>query len=716
MAASTLAINVEILGEFKKLTKATKGASRTLTSFQKHSQKVSRNISRAFSSIGTGLSFYAVAKGIKSMTQAAIEDQQSMALLAKQMINTNGASKAMIASAEDTISSLQASTNIVDDKLRPAFAKLYAVTGDVELSQRLLSDATDLAAAKGVSLEVATKAISKAYAGNTGQLIKLAPELKNSSDWMTDLEKSTNGAAAAAANLDPYTKMKVALDNAKETIGTAFLPALDSIATWINDNLPKIDGLAKAINVKIVAAFDNAGNAAFNFGAKISKAFDDITNLLSGNVDQNNPFFQFFDPIFKLAEGVVSVFKGVITVLDGFFYGLFGWLELFGIKLGSVHDFLNGFAAALKFVGEVLQNVGWWIGFIASFFVPFGAELTTSKTILQGFSKVLGGLIKPLENIGKGFAKWVSNDFVAVWSKGLGTFAKTTDDFFKQFFGKIGQWFATKFLPSSWAFDMVKILKAPFLALRDFLINNPWIAQVLGMQRSFFSGVVKAEKNKNTSKPYDDKGENRRFAQIKKNLKKSNKKIKELYDKNPTPTTGLTASQKKANVKTNAKLDIIKQIKDIGLAWRDAIDLSFGVVTNDAFAVFDINRFKIKLQQMKNSVKNFARDIGILRAQATSASDQSLIEEIMGMDPTSGAAVAASLALGNNFRDIADSFASIENSGIATGYSAFGASVPLAPVNNNYTINVSNANKMTAAEIVSAIKAEERRLKRKLFV
>jgi len=52
----SLVLNVEILGEFKNLTAATKGAQSQLTQMNKRAASVSRAMIKAFGAIGVGFS------------------------------------------------------------------------------------------------------------------------------------------------------------------------------------------------------------------------------------------------------------------------------------------------------------------------------------------------------------------------------------------------------------------------------------------------------------------------------------------------------------------------------------------------------------------------------------------------------------------------------------------------------------------------------------
>ncbi len=68
----SLVLNVEILGEFKKLTAATQGAQKQLTGLQATTQKISSKIGSAFATIGAGLSFAFIARELKEASKAAV--------------------------------------------------------------------------------------------------------------------------------------------------------------------------------------------------------------------------------------------------------------------------------------------------------------------------------------------------------------------------------------------------------------------------------------------------------------------------------------------------------------------------------------------------------------------------------------------------------------------------------------------------------------------
>ena len=230
----SLVLNVEILGEFKKLTSATKGAAGDLDGMGKKASTISKGIGKAFAAIGIGLSFKVLANELEEATKAAIEDRKSQELLALAMINTGKATEKNVAAAEQSIAKMQIQAGIADDRLRPAYQKLFIATGDVTRSNELMQIALDASAATGKDLDTVTQAMAKSLAGNDAALAKLIPSLKGSKDPITEMGNAFKGASTEAANLDPYQRMQIIFGEIQEKLGTALLPILDDFAAWMS--------------------------------------------------------------------------------------------------------------------------------------------------------------------------------------------------------------------------------------------------------------------------------------------------------------------------------------------------------------------------------------------------------------------------------------------------------------------------------------------------
>lgn len=263
----SLVLNVEILGEFKKLTQATTGAQTDLQKMTSRANSASKTISKAFAAIGIGLSFKFIANELEEAAKAAIEDTKSQVLLANALKNTMNVTDEQIDSIEKQIKAYQFSASVADDQLRPAYQKLALATKDTTRANELLGVALDVAAGTGKGLDVVAQAMAKSIAGSDTALLKLIPSLKGSKTPMEDLAAAFGGAAEKAANTDPYARMKIIFDDLQETIGMALLPTLEKFAAYVaspegQEKLQKfidlVTGLAGKFEVLAGFVIDNA--------------------------------------------------------------------------------------------------------------------------------------------------------------------------------------------------------------------------------------------------------------------------------------------------------------------------------------------------------------------------------------------------------------------------------------------------------------------------
>jgi hypothetical protein len=214
-------INIPIITSF-----ADKGISAAEKAFGKFG-KTGVAVGAAFAA-STGL----VVAGLTKAVAAAIEDQKSQALLAKQLENTTGASRMTIAATEDLVSQMQFATGVADDALRPALGSLVRATNDLTVGQDLLNLALNVSAGTGRDLETVSLALGKAYNGNLGSLTKLGialdPNIVKTKDFgaaQAELNKQFGGAAVAAANTyeGQLKRLGTVFSELNETIGYAIL-------------------------------------------------------------------------------------------------------------------------------------------------------------------------------------------------------------------------------------------------------------------------------------------------------------------------------------------------------------------------------------------------------------------------------------------------------------------------------------------------------------
>jgi hypothetical protein len=255
----SLVLNVEILGEFKKLTTATTGAAKDLNSLKKTTDKISKGMKTALAAVGLGFSLSVVVRELKEASKAAIEDVKSQELLALSLQASTKATDNQIAAVEKIIGKYQMQAAVADDELRPAFAKLTQTTGDLEESSKLLGIALDVSAGSGKSLDAVTQAMSRALNGSTGALERLLPAVKGVHDPIAFLAQRFDGAAEAAANTDPYQRMNILFGELQEQVGMALLPYLEEFSNWLAE--PGTTEMIQEIVTVIVDMIKNFGEA-----------------------------------------------------------------------------------------------------------------------------------------------------------------------------------------------------------------------------------------------------------------------------------------------------------------------------------------------------------------------------------------------------------------------------------------------------------------------
>jgi hypothetical protein len=273
--AGSLVLNVEILGEFKKLADATKASQKSLGSLDDSAKKISKGINTALGAIGVGFSLAFLVNEFKDSTKAAIEDQKSKVLLTKALEDNLKASKAQVDEVERYINKTQIATSITDDKLRPAFSKLAIATKDTKEAMRLMSIATDVAAGTGKGLDAVVMAMTKSLAGSDTALTRLIPSVKGAADPMAFLEQTFKGAAEAAADTDPYARIQIILGELQEQIGTALLPILNEFSEWLAtpEGQDKLQGIVDGV----VDVIEELGKLADWIDSEVVPALEDLT-------------------------------------------------------------------------------------------------------------------------------------------------------------------------------------------------------------------------------------------------------------------------------------------------------------------------------------------------------------------------------------------------------------------------------------------------------
>ena len=205
-------------------------------------QKLTKNVKSLAKTFGVAYGTAQVLAFAKASVRAAAADKKAQQQLAIALKNVGLGRDA--ASAEGYIQRLQTEFAVLDDELRPAYAKLAIATKDTAETQRLLAISLDVSKSTGKDLDAVTSALSKAYLGNNTALSKLGvgiskADLKSKSFKDITDKLAATFAGAAKASADSFSgsidRLAIASNNAKEIIGTSLIGALQSLGE--NDSM-----------------------------------------------------------------------------------------------------------------------------------------------------------------------------------------------------------------------------------------------------------------------------------------------------------------------------------------------------------------------------------------------------------------------------------------------------------------------------------------------
>jgi hypothetical protein len=224
---ATTQIKAELIVNNAKWQAGLAKANKQMTGFGKSVKNISRSINAAFAFIGVA----AIGEALIDMAKAADEDAASMRVLNKVLVNSWKATDEQTRAVDDFIQVTSVQVGILDDKLRPAFAKIATTIKDPTKAMKVFSLAIDVAAGTGKELNTVSLAMAKFFGGQTTALDKLVPGIKNAGDKMGYLTSKYTGAGEAGATA--FSKIDVALENIKEQFGAYLLPYAEKFAEFL---------------------------------------------------------------------------------------------------------------------------------------------------------------------------------------------------------------------------------------------------------------------------------------------------------------------------------------------------------------------------------------------------------------------------------------------------------------------------------------------------
>jgi hypothetical protein len=338
--AEIRSLKLALLADTKQFIEGLDKADKETRSFSDKLGSALKTGALAFAAVGAAAGAMAIKIGIDAV-KAAIEDEKAMKSLAQTLKNTTKATDAQIAATEDFIDKTARATGVADDQLRPSLDRLVRSTQDITKAQKLQTLALDISAGTGKDLATVTEALGKAYDGNLGALKRIGVPLDENIIKSKDFDKAVialsetfAGQADVAANTfaGRMARIKIALDEAKESLGQALLPILEKFARFATDTLaPSLQGLVdgligkKKSVVPSLGMFKEATNEGEDAGYSLGVALRDLGSglgSLAGAFDSNTSsdsgFVRFINLLTRMVEGLDSLFAKLDAAVQRF--------------------------------------------------------------------------------------------------------------------------------------------------------------------------------------------------------------------------------------------------------------------------------------------------------------------------------------------------------------------------------------------------------------
>ena len=366
MATGTRALTLKLLADVDNFTKNLKGADQEVKTFGDKTAEFGKKAGLAFAAAGAAAVAYAGKLAIDGV-KAAIEDAAAQTKLALTLKNVTGATDNQIKATEDYITKTSLAVGITDDELRPSLERLSRATGDLTKAQKLQAIAIDVAAGSGKSLEAVTEAMSKAAEGNTASLARLGVGLSRAELATLSMDEITAKLAdtfesQASAKADTFqgklTRLQIAFDEGKETVGAYILDAITPMVTLIVEKvIPAIQDFTSNIGEKLEPVLKFIQPILNG----LRNAFNSVKNSLQENNEELQPFFNLMKNIANFAKDTLAPILGktlgaAFTVLGDIVAGLISTFAKFVDKITKIYETIKGIIDAIKGAGSAVGN------------------------------------------------------------------------------------------------------------------------------------------------------------------------------------------------------------------------------------------------------------------------------------------------------------------------------------------------------------------------
>ena len=321
MAGQSRTLKLALLADVANFTKDLGKAGDSTKDLGDKSSEFGKKAAAAFAVAGAAIGAFAIAS-----VKAAAEDEAGQKKLEETIRNTTNATAEQIAGIDKYITAQSIATATTDDIIRPALSRLLRSTGDLTKAQELLTLSQEIAAATGKPLEAVTNAVAKSFDGSNTALTKLgvgidAATLKTLTFDQTQqlLNKTFDGFIENQSTTAAFKfeQLSIAIDETKEQVGAALLPAVTALTEYILTNVVPVvqsfvDGLTGQDGLN--EGLSKSQKTAVEWGKKVRTVIDTVIEYKDVLIVTAGVIGGIF-LVSKIAAGIAATIAAIKTLI-----------------------------------------------------------------------------------------------------------------------------------------------------------------------------------------------------------------------------------------------------------------------------------------------------------------------------------------------------------------------------------------------------------------
>jgi hypothetical protein len=324
MAGQSRTLKLALLADVANFTKDIGKAGDSTKTLGDQAGEFGKKAAVAFAAAAAAIGAFAVAS-----VKAAAEDEAGQKKLEETIRNTTNATAEQIAGIDKYVTAQSIATATTDDVIRPALSRLLRSTGDLTKAQELLTLSQEIAAATGKPLEAVTNAVAKSFDGSNTALTKLgvgidAATLKTLTFDETQqlLNKTFDGFIENQSETAAFKfqQLSIAIDETKEQVGAALLPAVTALTEYILTNVVPVvqsfvDGLTGEDGLK--EGLTESQKAAIEWGKKVRNVIDTVIEYKDVLITTAAVIGGIF-LVSKIAAGIAATIAAIKTLIAAY--------------------------------------------------------------------------------------------------------------------------------------------------------------------------------------------------------------------------------------------------------------------------------------------------------------------------------------------------------------------------------------------------------------